>query len=57
MTTASEQARKADSPRAQWSDYLDEAERNHAASASLRLVRDLAQNAGRSIRVSDRGAS
>jgi len=35
-----------DSPRAHWNDYLDEAERNRAASASLGLVRDQAQNAG-----------
>lgn len=40
-----------DSPRAHWNDYLDEAERNRAASASLGLVRDQAQNAGQSIRV------
>lgn len=40
-----------DSPRAHWHDYLDEAERNRAASASLGLVRDQAQNAGQSIRV------
>lgn len=40
-----------DSPRVHWNDYLDEAERNRAASASLGLVRDQAQNAGQSIRV------
>lgn len=40
-----------DSSRAHWNDYLDEAERNRAASASLGLVRDQAQNAGQSIRV------
>jgi hypothetical protein len=40
-----------DSPRSQWNEYLDEAERNRAAAASLGLVRDQAQNAGQSIRV------
>lgn len=40
-----------DSPRTHWNDYLDEAERNREASASLGLVRDQAQNAGQSIRV------
>lgn len=40
-----------DSPRGHWNDYLDEAERNREAGASLGLVREEAQNAGQSIRV------
>ena len=40
-----------DSPRAHWNEYLDEAERNRDAAASLGLVRDATQNAGQSIRV------
>lgn len=40
-----------DSTRSGWSSYLDEAERNRDASASLGLVRDPSQNAGQSIRV------
>jgi len=39
-----------DSVRAHWNDYLDEAERNRQATASLGLVRELSQNAGQSIR-------
>jgi hypothetical protein len=39
-----------DSARVGWSDYLEEAERNREAQASLGLVRDVAQNAGQSIR-------
>jgi hypothetical protein len=40
-----------DSPRTNWTDYLDESERNREATASLGLVRDPVQNAGQSIRV------
>jgi vacuolar-type H+-ATPase subunit E/Vma4 len=40
-----------DSPRARWREYLEEAERNREAAASLGLVRTAAQNGGRSIRV------
>ena len=40
-----------DSPRAGWGEYLEEAERNREAAASLGLVRTAAQNGGRSIRV------
>lgn len=40
-----------DSSRSHWNGYLDEAERNRDAAASLGLVRDPAQNAGQSIRV------
>ena len=40
-----------DSKRSGWNDYLDEAERNRAASASLGLVPTPDQNAGQSIRV------
>jgi hypothetical protein len=40
-----------DSPRTGWTDYLAEAERNRDATASLGLVRTLAQNGGESIRV------
>ena len=40
-----------DSPRAGWSEYLEEAERNREAAASLGLVRTAAQNGDRSIRV------
>ena len=40
-----------DSVRPAWNDYLDEAERNREATASLGLVRELSQNAGQSIRV------
>lgn len=40
-----------DSARASWNDYLDEAERNRDAAASLGLVRSPAQNGGQSIRV------
>ncbi|MGH9248343.1 MAG: Fis family transcriptional regulator [Acidimicrobiales bacterium] len=39
-----------DSKRSQWNDYLDEAERNRGATASLGLVRDPAQNNGNTIR-------
>jgi hypothetical protein len=39
-----------DSKRTQWNDYLDEAERNRGATASLGLVRDQAQNNGKTIR-------
>jgi hypothetical protein len=39
-----------DSVRAKWNDYLDEAERNREATASLGLVRELSQNEGQSIR-------
>jgi hypothetical protein len=39
-----------DSVRAHWNDYLDEAERNRQATASLGLVRELSQNGGQSIR-------
>ena len=37
--------------RPSWNDYLDEAERNREAVASLGLVPDVAQNAGQVIRV------
>ena len=40
-----------DSVRQSWGAYLDEAERNRAATASLGLVRDASQNGGQSIRV------
>jgi hypothetical protein len=40
-----------DSARAGWGDYLDEAERNRDAAASLGLVRLAAQNGGQTIRV------
>lgn len=40
-----------DSSRASWNDYLDEAERNRCAAASLGLVRTVSQNCGQSIRV------
>ncbi|MCW2501706.1 MAG: transcriptional regulator, Fis family [Frankiales bacterium] len=40
-----------DSQRPNWNGYLDEAERNRAASASLGLVPTAEQNAGQSIRV------
>ena len=40
-----------DSPRTGWGDYLDEAERNRCAAASLGLVRTIEQNGGQSIRV------
>lgn len=40
-----------DSQRGGWNDYLDEAERNRAAGASLGLVPRAAQNGGQSIRV------
>jgi hypothetical protein len=40
-----------DSPRSGWSDYLDEAERNRAAQASLGLVRTPDQNGDQSLRV------
>lgn len=40
-----------DSPRTGWVDYLDEAERNRDAAASLSLVRTMEQNGGQSIRV------
>lgn len=40
-----------DSARAGWVEYLDEAERNRHASASLGLVRTPEQNAGQTIRV------
>ena len=40
-----------DSVRPGWNDYLDEAERNRQATASLGLVPDLSQNTGQSIRV------
>lgn len=40
-----------DSARPQWNDYLDEAERNRDAAASLGLVRNPAQNQGQSLRV------
>lgn len=40
-----------DSARANWGDYLDEAERNRGASASLGVVRTPDQNGGHSIRV------
>ncbi len=40
-----------DSARAGWAEYLDEAERNRHAAASLGLVRTPEQNAGQSIRV------
>jgi hypothetical protein len=39
-----------DSTRTVWNDYLDEAERNREASASLGLVPSPAQNGGHSIR-------
>jgi hypothetical protein len=39
-----------DSARTGWNAYLDEAERNREAAASLGLVRQTAQNAGHSIR-------
>ncbi|WBP94047.1 Fis family transcriptional regulator [Mycolicibacterium neoaurum] len=40
-----------DSARGGWTEYLDEAERNRHAAASLGLVRTPEQNAGQSIRV------
>ncbi|GEP37515.1 hypothetical protein NPS01_11780 [Nocardioides psychrotolerans] len=40
-----------DSARANWGDYLEEAERNRGASASLGVVRTPDQNSGHSIRV------
>ncbi|MBC9820521.1 Fis family transcriptional regulator [Terrabacter sp. MAHUQ-38] len=40
-----------DSPRTGWVDYLDEAERNRDAVASLGLVRTIEQNGGQSILV------
>jgi hypothetical protein len=40
-----------DSARVGWSDYLDEAERNRDAAASLGLVRTSDQNGGQTIRV------
>ena len=40
-----------DSARANWGEYLDEAERNRGASASLGVVRTADQNGGHSIRV------
>lgn len=40
-----------DSARVGWGDYLDEAERNRAAAASLGLVRTPAQNGNQTIRV------
>ena len=40
-----------DSARSGWTEYLDEAERNRQAAASLGLVRTTDQNGGRSIRV------
>jgi hypothetical protein len=40
-----------DSARAGWGDYLDEAERNRAAAASLGLVRTSSQNGGQTVRV------
>lgn len=40
-----------DSARAGWTDYLDEAERNRDAAASLGLVRATEQNGGQAIRV------
>jgi hypothetical protein len=40
-----------DSPRTSWNDYLDEAERNRDAVASLGLVRTPDQNGGQSVRV------
>jgi hypothetical protein len=39
-----------DSHRTSWSDYLEEAERNRVATASLGLVRTIEQNGGQSIR-------
>ncbi len=39
-----------DSARTGWNDYLDEAERNRSAAASLGLVREPAQNGGHTIR-------
>ncbi|MBL8931714.1 MAG: hypothetical protein JNL54_16460 [Kineosporiaceae bacterium] len=40
-----------DSSRTTWGSYLDEAERNRAAAASLGLVRSMEQNGGQGIRV------
>lgn len=40
-----------DSPRANWGEYFDEAERNRAAVASLGIVRNADQNGGHSVRV------
>jgi hypothetical protein len=40
-----------DSARAGWSEYLDEAERNRGAAASLGLVRTSTQNGSQTIRV------
>lgn len=40
-----------DSARANWGEYLDEAERNRAACASLGVVRTPEQNSGHTIRV------
>lgn len=40
-----------DSPRAGWVEYLDEAERNRGAAASIGIVRTIEQNSGQTIRV------
>ncbi len=40
-----------DSARSDWNDYLDEAERNRQASASVGLVPSIEQNAGEALRV------
>ncbi|MCP2289355.1 Fis family transcriptional regulator [Nocardia amikacinitolerans] len=39
-----------DSPRTAWNEYLDEAERNHGAHASLGLVRSKERNSGHAVR-------
>jgi hypothetical protein len=55
LTVAGQDARvvieMTDSPRTNWTDYFDEAERNRGASASLGIVRTVEQNSGHTIRV------
>lgn len=55
ITVAGQSARvvleMTDSSRGSWGDYLDEAERNRHASASLGIVRCPEQNGGQSLRV------
>ncbi len=55
LTVSGQEARvvieMTDSARTSWGEYLDEAERNRGASASLGVVRTADQNGGHSIRV------
>lgn len=55
LTVAGQEARvvieMTDSPRPNWGEYFDEAERNRGASASLGIVRTVEQNSGNTIRV------